>query len=76
MKSREVIKLIQQYAIGFEHKRHLSVAAVAVRLDCSPKWVRSHLNDFPGAWRMSGGEIRIPARDVEKLAEARRLFSA
>jgi hypothetical protein len=76
VKSRAVIQLIQQYAIGFEQKRHLSVAAVAVRLDCSPKWVRSHLSDFPGAWRMSGGEIRIPAVDVEKLAETRRIFSA
>jgi hypothetical protein len=56
-----------------ESSQHLSLGAVASRLDCSTKYLREHLHEFPGAWRMPGGELRIPARDVEELAEQRRL---
>lgn len=75
MSESEAIQLIKRAAAAFEQRRHLSLAAVALRLDCSPKWVRLHLGEFPGAWRMPGGEIRVPAADVDRLAESRRFFS-
>lgn len=74
MSETEAVKLFQKCAQVFEDKRHLSVGAVAVRLDCSTDYVRDHLSDFPNAWRMPGGEIRIPSRDVEALARARRFL--
>jgi hypothetical protein len=75
MNNLEALRLIEQAARLLEPKRHLSLSGVALRLDCSPKWVREHLAEFPGAWRMPGGEIRVPARDVEALAASRRCFS-
>lgn len=74
MSEAEAIKLFQKCAEIFEAKRHLSLAAVAARIDMSPKYVREHLADFPNAWRLPGGEIRIPTRDVEALERARRIF--
>jgi hypothetical protein len=50
------------------HEHHLSLGEAGRRLDCSAKWVRTHIDEFPGAWRMPGGELRIPARDVTALA--------
>jgi len=76
MSDLEAIRLIQRAAGVFEQRRHLCLSAVASRLDCSPKWVREHLGLFPGAWRMPGGEIRVPARDVEALAEAGKFLKA
>ena len=54
-------------------KRQLSCGAVASRLDCSTEWVKAHLKDFPTAGRMRGGEIRIPEKDIEKLAAERKI---
>ncbi len=55
---------------------HLSLAEASRRLDCSTRWVRNHLAEFPNAWRMPGGELRIPARDVEALAARNKLKRA
>ena len=74
MSEAEAISLFQKCAQVFEPARHLSLGAVAARLDCSVKYVREHLEYFPGAWRMPGGEIRIPAKDVEALARSRRFL--
>jgi hypothetical protein len=51
----------------------LSLGRVAELLDCSVKWVRTHLKEFPGAWRMPGGELRIPRADVEDLVRRNQL---
>lgn len=56
--------------------KHLSLASAAVELDCSTKWVREHLREFPNAWRMPGGELRIPKRDVDALAERKKIKKA
>jgi hypothetical protein len=53
--------------------RHLSPTEAAKVLDCSVWYVRKHLDEFPGAWRMPGGDIRIPSRDVEALAKRNRI---
>jgi hypothetical protein len=52
---------------------HLSLGEVARRLDCSVSWVRQHQEEFPGIWRMAGGELRVPVRDVAALAARNRL---
>lgn len=75
MSEDEAITLFQKCAEIFEVKRSLSLAAVAARIDFSTKYVREHLSDFPNAWRASGGEIRIPVRDVVALERSRRIFS-
>lgn len=54
-------------------RNHLCLKAVAARLDCSAIYVRKHLGEFPNAWRMPGGELRIPERDVENLAKRCKL---
>ncbi len=74
MSETDAVKLFQKCAEVFEMKRSLSIASVSARLECSTWWVREHLNEFPNAWRMPGGDIRIPARDVEALERARRIF--
>jgi len=56
-------------------QRHLSLGEAARLLDCSTKYLREHLVDFPNAWRMPGGEIRIPAGDIDGLAKRGRFFS-
>lgn len=53
--------------------KHLSLPEAAKRLDCSTKWVREHKHEFPNAWRMPGGELRIPESDVEALAKRNKL---
>ena len=64
---------------------HLSVAEAARRLDVSPDWIKDHLDQFPNRWRLPAGaastgtgarnvgELRIPAGDVEELAERMRI---
>lgn len=42
----------------------LPVRAVAKLLGCSTQYVKEHLDLFPHAYRLSGGDIRIPMRDV------------
>ena len=56
--------------------KHLCLKAAAAKLDCSAQYVRTHLAEFPNAWRMPGGELRVPERDVEKLAERCKLRKA
>jgi len=56
--------------------RHVSVAEAAALLYFAPKWVKQHLEHFPNAWRAPGGELRIPVRDIEALAESYRIRRA
>ena len=74
LSERDAVQLFQKCAEVFEDRRYLTMASVAARLDCSYDYVRDHLSEFPGAWRMPGGDIRIPARDVEALAKDRRFI--
>lgn len=53
--------------------KHLSLAETARRLDCSVGWVREHKHEFPNIWRMPGGELRVPERDVEAMADRNKL---
>lgn len=53
--------------------QHLSVGEAAARLDFSARWVKEHLDEFPHAWRAPGGELRIPARDIEAMAKRCRI---
>jgi len=50
-------------------RRFFSVQTTAGLLDCSTRWVKDHLAVFPGAFRLPGGEWRIPAADVDGLAQ-------
>lgn len=69
------LRLLQQAGAVFSLPvaQHLSVSEAAARLDFSPRWVKEHLAEFPNAWRAPGGELRIPARDIEALAKRCRL---
>lgn len=54
--------------------RCLSVGTVAQLLDVSKDWVRDHVNEFPGWFRLpgggqNGGEIRIPEKAVNAFQE-------
>lgn len=71
----EVAKLLREVIAAFEPHRHLSVRETALRLDCSPKYIREHLILFPNAWRMEGGELRIPSRDIEAMIAKRKIHS-
>jgi predicted DNA-binding transcriptional regulator AlpA len=57
-----------------DQSRHFSLRSAAEKLDCSVKYLREHLAEFPNAWRLSGGELRIPASDIEAWIKARRVF--
>ena len=61
---------------GFTVSQHLCLRAAAARLDFSVDWVRDHLDEFPNAWRAPGGELRIPMRDIEAMAERCKLRRA
>ena len=59
----------------------LSLASAAARLDVGTEWVRAHLNEFPGWFRLPSvtgglgqccGEIRIPMADVRSFAMRRQ----
>lgn len=54
-------------------QRHLTTAQAAALLGTSVWYVRNHISEFPNAWRMPGGDIRIPTRDVEALANRNRI---
>jgi hypothetical protein len=54
-------------------QRHFSLGNAAQMLDCSKGWIREHLGEFPNAWRMPGGELRVPEQDV---ADAKRRVQA
>lgn len=70
---REALRVLTEagavFCLPASHQRHYAVGQVAEMLDCSVSWVKRHLCEFPHAWRMPGGELRIPARDVEALAK-------
>jgi hypothetical protein len=73
----EAISTLQAAGAVFvlpEQVRHYSLGSAAEKLDCSVKYLREHLDEFPSAWRMSGGEIRIPAADIEAWIASRRIF--
>lgn len=69
----KTVPVCESCAEIFDGKRHLSLKSVAARLDCSINFLREHLADFPGAWRM-GDTVRIPVKDIIALANARRIF--
>jgi hypothetical protein len=73
----EVRKLIEEIVAKFPAKDdHLCLGRAALKLDCSPKYLREHLDFFPNAWKFPGakGEIRIPLQDLRDNAERFRLF--
>lgn len=75
MSLEDAIKTLAEAGAVFSlpSAKHLSLAEAAKRLDCSTKWVREHKQEFPNAWRMPGGELRIPETDVDALAKRNRL---
>jgi hypothetical protein len=51
-------------------RRALSLREAARALSVSVDWFRDHLDEFPHAYRLpgggrNGGELRIPARDLQ-----------
>ena len=71
MTVQEAIRVLAGVGAVFSlpSENHLSVKSVAGKLNCSVAYVRKHLAEFPNAWRMSGGDLRVPVRDVEGFAE-------
>jgi hypothetical protein len=53
-----------------------AVRDVALILDCSTEFIKSHLDEFPEASRMPGGEIRIPLEDIKAALERWRIRQA
>ena len=68
---QEAIKVLMTAGAVFSMPtgKHLCLKSVGAKLNCSAKYVREHLDEFPNAWRMPGGEIRVPESDVEALAK-------
>ena len=54
--------------------RAVTVSVAAERLGCSQDWVREHLEEFRGAFRL-GTAIRVPEEDIERVARSRRVFA-
>lgn len=58
----------------------LSLERAAARLDVGANWIRAHLAEFPGWYRLPAGtargrnvgELRIPMKDLERFEENRR----
>ena len=48
---------------------YMSVNEVARCLSVHPKWVRSHLDEFPNSFTLEGRTIRIPRTDLEAAIE-------
>lgn len=48
-------------------ERHLSIGNAAKMIDISKGWIRSHLQEFPNAWRMPGGELRFTENDCAAI---------
>lgn len=71
----EAVKVIAAAVAKSRVERHLSVYTAAERLDgVGVDWVRTHLEEFPRAWRKPGnGAIMIPEGDVDALAERNRI---
>jgi predicted DNA-binding transcriptional regulator AlpA len=77
MSLEEAIKTLKDagavFSVPEPKRKQLSLREVATQLDCSVKWVREHKGEFPRAWRMPGGELRIPQADVDALIERNKL---
>jgi hypothetical protein len=59
-------------------RRALTLAQVEERIGFGATWIRSHLGEFPNAWRApgggrNGGELRIPERDIEAFEQRQRI---
>jgi len=48
--------------------RSYTAAEAAVALRVTPKWIKEHLNEFPGTIRLAGGHLRIPYKAIVKFA--------
>jgi hypothetical protein len=74
--NEEIRKLFRDLLVELQHKSHVCLGTAALKLDCSPKYLREHLDLFPNAWKFPGkkGEIRIPIKDIEAHTERFRLF--
>ena len=62
-------------------ERALCARSAAARLDVSPDWIKAHLEEFPGWYRLPAGqgsagqnlgELRIMLRDVQAFEERQR----
>jgi hypothetical protein len=49
-----------------------TVVETAKALSVHPKWIKSHLKEFPGAVRLPGGELRIPVDDIRTFLKRKR----
>lgn len=63
----------------------VGVATAAARLDVSKDWIRTHLDEFPGWYRLPAGSsglgqpaggVRIPIRDLDLFEERRKKLRA
>jgi len=52
--------------------RYYSVHETAAALRVNPKWVKEHLDDFPNAMRLPGGQLRIPFSAIQSFASNHR----
>lgn len=62
-------------------RRALSLREAARVLSVSVDWFRDHLVEFPNAYRLpgggrNGGELRIPARDLQAFEKRFRVLPA
>ena len=71
--SDELAKLAKEILDAFTCKGHVSIKKAALKLDCSPRYLRKHLILFPNVWRMDGGDIRIPVKDIEAMIAKRKI---
>jgi hypothetical protein len=74
MELDEAIQLLTKAGAVFalpDNNAHYSLSTAAAKLDCSVNWLREHKHEFPGLWRMPGGELRIPEQDVESAKRRR-----
>ena len=74
MSDADAIAAVRKLLDACNDKRGLSMGSVGLLLDCSARYVREHLADFPNAFRLPGGDIRIPMRDVISIQKNRRIF--
>lgn len=65
-KIADAVRLLTEAGAVFSlpSQRHFSLGNAARQLDCSKGWLREHLTEFPHAWRMPGGELRVPENDI------------
>lgn len=83
---REAIRVLTDAGAVFSlpreiEKKSLTLAEAGARIGFSVCWMRDHLSEFPNAWRApgggaNGGELRIPARDLDAFEKRHRLTGA